>query len=626
MTTSRSLRRRTALNLGLLILALWAAFSLAVEVRHLLWRQVEDRWLATQPCLWRYGTPPTDRLERFLDGVRPVLAEDGTGSGDVVLFSSPFAGREELCAYLWASYLLPEATLRRVPPDTTAESAGSRRLRFDPRTGAGRADAGESVSGPGSAVPSRGGFEAHTLPLAATTVGAVVLLSILCLGAGEGVVRVGETVPRVQPSASGRSLAFVAGMLVLHLLLLAASLFGLAWTRWSILALLGAAAVTAGTAHRLALRDRREEGRPVAGTDEEPARIGRPGPGDLVASISLAVFASLTVTGWLIFPDLVYHWGIKAGKFALAGGIDFRFLAAPTDFSLHPDYPLLLVDLVAATQLVSGSAGPWAGMAWGPVLALVIWLAARGWLAEAVSTRSTFQLAVAAVGLYLSFSAVAFRRTTDAGWLLALALVAAAPALVRRLSRPGDDLRVGLAAGLAVAAKLEGMPLALFMIVATAWPRGLRADEEEALPRAHRRWWAILLPPAVVGLPWAALVARHDLWAETNWIWGSVEPERLVTVLGAIAEVAARPPWDGFGLLTLLLPGLLWFSREMRPLAAVLTLQIGFYLLAYLATPVEVVHLVETSFARLLGHLTPVALVAGVVLGTRADSQVFQER
>lgn len=135
-------RRRMVSTLFVLV-ALWAALALAREVRHLQWRHAGDRWFVDEPCLWRYGTPPTDRLERFLDAVRPVIDQAGGGDG-TVYFRSPFDGfaaddvapaaffpdqQDGLCAYLWAAYLLPEMTLRR-PQATSASAEGSLWLLF----------------------------------------------------------------------------------------------------------------------------------------------------------------------------------------------------------------------------------------------------------------------------------------------------------------------------------------------------------------------------------------------------------------------------------------------------------------------------------------------------------------
>lgn len=139
VATRRTVKLRRALvNLGILGLALWAALGLAVNVRHLQWRQAEDRWLDDEPCLWRYGTPPTERLERFLE----TAGLDARNPGPV-LFSSRWEGQGALCAYLWATYLLPEATLRRAPSAGAVPGRGRRdpggvlRLHYDPpRAGA----------------------------------------------------------------------------------------------------------------------------------------------------------------------------------------------------------------------------------------------------------------------------------------------------------------------------------------------------------------------------------------------------------------------------------------------------------------------------------------------------------
>lgn len=62
---------------------------------------------------WRLGTPPVDRLRRFLDAARGLLP-----SGTVAGFASP-AGPVEAPFFrrMWAAYLEPELNL---PGDTDA--------------------------------------------------------------------------------------------------------------------------------------------------------------------------------------------------------------------------------------------------------------------------------------------------------------------------------------------------------------------------------------------------------------------------------------------------------------------------------------------------------------------------
>ena len=417
---------------------------------------------------------------------------------------------------------------------------------------------------------------------------AALALALLLLAAGDGLL--GLLLP--EPVAGGRrwALAFATGLLALDLVLLGAHFAGLPWGAWTVVLPLAALS--------LAFVRRRTPWRPVG-------PVPGLGVGDGAALLALASFAALSATGWLIFPDLVYHWGIKAGKLALARGLDLAFLSAPTDFVLHPDYPLALTALVTATSLLAGEPSPWAGIVWGPLLAGALWLAGRQWLAERASSRLTLQLGAAGLGLYVAWHGIAFRRATDAGWLIALSLLLAAPLLARR-PRAGDDLQLGLAAALAAAGKLEGLPLALFLVAAGA-PLGRGRREGGARPR----WSALLLPPALVSLPWLALVAAHGLSAETNL--GGFDLARLQPVARAMLEATGHSLWAGFGWLTLALVAGLWLAPGQRRLAMVLALQLGFYLWAYLATPVDPLLLVETSFARLLGHLTPAALVAAMV-------------
>lgn len=418
-------------------------------------------------------------------------------------------------------------------------------------------------------------------------------LAALLTAAGRTVVRAAS-----RGAVGGWVVSFAAGLLVLDLLLLATHWAGLPWSRWTLLPpLVALAAPGLRSAFAVPLRPRL-------------------GAGDAVGLLALGAFALLTATGWLIFPDLVYHWGTKAAKFAAGGGLDLAFLREPTPHALHPDYPILLSGLIATTLLLSGgpagAVGPWAGMAWGPILAGAAWWAGRRWLAEEVASRATAQLGSAGLGLFLAFHGVAFRRATDAGWLLVLALLLAAPALVRA-RRAGDELRVGVAAGLAAAAKLEGMALALFVVAAWLLPGRRRPAPEDALGGSLRRvhLLPLLLPAAAVSLPWLAVVARHDLSPGNHW--SGVHPERLAPVLRAMLEAAGHSLWAGFGILTLALLAALGLAPGQRRLAAVLALQLGVYLAAYLATPLDPIALVETSFARLLGHLTPAALVAAVV-------------
>jgi hypothetical protein len=143
-------------------------------------------------------------------------------------------------------------------------------------------------------------------------------------------------------------------------------------------------------------------------------------------------------------------------------------------------------------------------------------------------------------------------------------------------------------------------------------PRPLRRRRRE-IPRAAL---ALTLPLAAVALPWLVAVWRHHLFAPYNS--GPLELERLPRVLAAIAATL-QGSWSGFGYLLLLLP-LVALDRRLRPLAAVIFLQLLFYLYVYLSVRVDAVTLVATSFSRLILHVLPAVLTGAAIALDELDA------
>ncbi|HEX5761447.1 MAG TPA: hypothetical protein VF121_19855, partial [Thermoanaerobaculia bacterium] len=282
------------------------------------------------------------------------------------------------------------------------------------------------------------------------------------------------------------ALAFLAGLLSLHLLQTSFDLLGIRWSRGSLglgllaLALLG---------HRFAPRPR----------DEAAAFRSDVGWGDAVALAALAVFAALAPTLWITTPDWAYHWGLKGHRFFLAGGIDYELLARPWNASLHPDYPNLLPDLYAATALFAGRFAAPDLMLWSGLFCALLLVAAREVLRGAGVDRGARQATTALLGLLAGGFALRQLAAGSADWPLALAFVLALPALlgVRRAGRATDgtprvdwsparkpsrlgagagdpvaeraaERQLGLAAALAAAAKIEGVALAAILIAVHA--------------------------------------------------------------------------------------------------------------------------------------------------------------
>ncbi len=384
----------------------------------------------------------------------------------------------------------------------------------------------------------------------------------------------------------------MAGALILHLLLTALDAAGIPWHPLLLITLL---ALAAGLAHRF---------RPRVEESAEAARIPSDlGWGDALALFALLVFTCTALTLWTMTPDFVYHWGFKGQHFFLHRGVDYAWLARPWNWTLHPDYPNLLPELFAAGALLAGTFEPRAQMLWTPLFFLALLASAREGL-RTTGDRWMGQTALAILGLTAAMYAMGHLMAGAADWMIAGAFLAAAPALLRPPDRAGD-WQVGLAAGFAAVSKIEGAPFAVLLagtqLLRRAWIER-RLDLRAAL--------RLGLPAAAVGIPWLLLNVRHHLFLETNS--GAFDASQAKVILPALAEALADPSWHGLSLLVFLGPVLLLVPRT-RPVAAIATLQLLFYLYVYFTAPVDTRYYVLTSFSRLVFHLVPALVVAGAV-------------
>jgi hypothetical protein len=340
-------------------------------------------------------------------------------------------------------------------------------------------------------------------------------------------------------------------------------------------------------------------------SEERRLLPSRPGWGDGLALFALAVFTLVALTGWIAIPDFVYHWGVKGHRFFLARGVDYDYLAQSWNWALHPDYPNLLPELFAATALLAGRFEVAGMMLWSGIFFALLLAGVREALAQAGSGPFYRQAGIALVALPVGAVGIGHLMAGAADWLVAVALVAAAPALLRPPDRAGD-FEVGVAAALAAASKIEGGPLAVFLVLVHLVRRLL----------ADRRWnggafLRLILPPAAAGLPWLARVLHHGLLQASNS--GAFEISRAGLIGPALLEVIlATPAWHGFILATFLPLPLLLHGRA-RAVALVVTLQLAFDLYVYFSGPVDTRFFVISSFARLAFQVVPVILVATVV-------------
>jgi hypothetical protein len=401
--------------------------------------------------------------------------------------------------------------------------------------------------------------------------------------------------------------SFLAGLLAWHLLLQALTLVGIPWKR----SLLAVAVVVLTWLCRRAARNRQGM-RPRSSISPAPA-----GWGDGAAAFSVLAFALLAPTLWITTPDFVYHWGMKGEHAFLTRGIDYAWLAEPWNWSLHPDYPHLLPLLYGSTARLAGRFDAAALQLWSALFLGGIVLAARAALREAGVGHGAVQGGVALVGLAAGAYSVGYLFAGGADGMIALALAAALPALLDPDASAGD-LEIGIAAGFAAASKIEGLPLAAFLIGVHLLRRlrgGLLAggnlhELREGLRRAGRTMLATCGPVLAVALPWLLQVQRYHLFQAGNS--GPFDWRRGRIILPAMLDAVRAPELHSLPWAVVLLP-LLWLARRTRPAAAVVSAQLGFYLWAYFASVLEPRFYVLSNFARLLFQLLPAVLVGVVV-------------
>lgn len=425
----------------------------------------------------------------------------------------------------------------------------------------------------------------------------VALLTLLIWGLGRGLVQLAGD------GAPSPVTAFLAGWVTIHILLTSLQAVGIAWTRGSLLASL---IVLAGSIYGASYR--------LCSSDPNPEDLPRPlGWGDAVAGLALAGFAVTAVTLRSVHPDFIFHWGIKAKKFVLAGGVDFQYLARPWNHYTHPDYPTLLSEIYAITTLLAGRFSEPALLLWAvPFFAGLLWIS-REWLALRCPSPGVRQAGLATLALGIAAFAVGYLQAGGADLLMALAVVAGAAALDRGRTDARTDLALGTAAAFAAASKIEGVVLAGILLSLGILRPMLR--RELTVGTTIRR----VLPTLLVVVPWFLRNRQHGLFQETNL--GSFAPNRLGAIGEALLESMAIPPWHGLPFLLVALPALLLLRRP-RWIAAVALLQLGFYLFVYVTTPVDPVFYVRSSFPRLLLHLVPIAMlglvsVVGATVRTR---------
>ena len=327
--------------------------------------------------------------------------------------------------------------------------------------------------------------------------------------------------------------------------------------------------------------------------------------GDALALFAVAVFAALAVTGWIAMPDFVYHWGLKGHRFYLARGVDYPLLAHRWSWAIHPEYPNLVPELFAVTALLAGGFDMPAMMLESAVLFALLVAACREGLRQGGAERFVQQAGTALVALGSAAFGIGYIMAGAADWNLALVFAAAVPPLLRPPDRTGD-FQIGVIAAFAAASKIEGVPLAAFLVAVQIVRRTWTARRLSLKPAVT----AGLLPAAVV-LAWLGRVNHHHLFQTLES--GAFELSRAGEIFAGVGEALRNPAWHGL-LPVMFLPFFLVFPKRTRAFAAVAILELVFYFYVYFTSPVGDYHyFVLSNFPRLGFQLVPACLVAALV-------------
>ncbi len=361
-----------------------------------------------------------------------------------------------------------------------------------------------------------------------------------------------------------------------------------------------------------------------------------PGWGDAIAAAAWLVFLGCTFLLWNLHPDFIYHWGIKGEKFQLAMGLDFEFLASPWNAHTHPDYPNLLPALFALTALLSGGSNEVPMALWSAIFYLATVLIGRQVLRQTAATDFARQAGMTILALTLTMFGVGYQTAGGADWLLVLTVMAAAVFFTERPAA-AQDLPVGLLAAFSAASKIEGIPLAGWLITVHLLRRGKQLLGSEVAPSPlggegrgegllDGRWRPLasilarsVLPAALVIGVWSWQVVSHGLFQPGNT--GAFDGSRTTVVLSELWRSLLTVNWHGLTFCLFALPVLL-VVRRTRWIAAVACLQLAFYVYVYLSASVDPREYVITSAARLFFHLVPTVLVLSIAALDRASVRV----
>lgn len=351
----------------------------------------------------------------------------------------------------------------------------------------------------------------------------------------------------------------------------------------------------------------------------EPRAPIRISPAVAIASILICVTSVLVLTqsvisGKAIAVDFVIFWGIKAARFAHAGGIEIPFLTWVYATHTHANYPLLFPTSLAWFGLGRPdglwSAAPFSAVIWFVAAIPLVFDLLRQRMADGAAAASTaFWSAALAAGLSHAFSGGNAEST-----LIFYETAALASLLLLPLRGWSSGILPGIFLAGAVLTKLEGTVAGGFILAGAALTFLLDGRREKLRPLMTAAAF-----PVVAGLCWLGFMVVNEIPMRdpTHVPFSGIVLEHFEAVL------AAPILHSSFGTrgLSWVLPlaVIIVLSRRWRPTMVLpMTLATGlplFALFHYLQSRTNPTELIGWTFSRLtLPALSAAILAASLLL------------
>jgi len=257
----------------------------------------------------------------------------------------------------------------------------------------------------------------------------------------------------------------------------------------------------------------------------------------LIASTAVAAAFLATAAGSASSPDLLFFWGAKAQRFALARTVDAAYLGDPSLAYMHAYYPPLVTNLYALASIAAGRIS-WTGATFlFPLLLTALAAALPGVLRAGAPERRTSAAAAASALAVAAIAVIGMEADVGGNGEMPLLLfeTASIALLLSPLTEsPAGQLLAGWMLAGAVTTKIEGLPFALTAIAAFVWIRRRSIRFGPALLRLG-------LPAAASLLLWFAFGARTHLFRGYSGEGALLapHPEHLGVALRAIGSALA---------------------------------------------------------------------------------------